>query len=139
MTIIVVTLIFVKSHIMEPELLQAATEFNANFLDKYPTVEQPFKQISDFSQILNKALLALPEHTEAINSVLTLLTNSNLEKFAEADLQKDTLQDKSGVEQESASQDATEIEQGANEAVYGDGGNLAGLKESVSRLIAALE
>ena len=102
---------------MNQELLEKAKQFEIDFLDPYPTVEEPSKLIADFAAYLNQYKLASTEHVDAINSVLILLTNSDLEKFAEAG----------------------EHVQGADQAVYGDKAYLAGLKEEVRKLITDIE
>lgn len=103
---------------MNEELLEKAKQFETDFLDKYPTVEQPSTLISNFALHLNEYKLASTEQGEAINSIWILLSNTDLEKFAEAG----------------------EVEKGSDEVVYGnENSNLAGLKELVRKLITNLE
>ena len=102
---------------MNQELLEKAKQFEIDFLNPYPTAKEPSKLLSDFAAYLNQYKLESTEHVETINSILILLTNSDLEKFAETG----------------------EPETGADEAVYGNKTYLAGLKEEVRKLITDIE
>ena len=102
---------------MNEELLEKAKQFEIGFLNKYPTVEQPSELISKFATSLNDYKSVSTEHGETINSIWILLSNRDLEKFAEAG----------------------KVEKGADEVVYGDKeANLAGLKELIRKLITDL-
>ena len=130
---------------MNEELRQRVKQFKADFLDRYPDVEQPLPMLADFAAYLNEVKTAstghgeMTQYGETIHSILVLLSNSDLERFANAGFKMDALTGSTeagngATGEHPDSGDADAIERGANEAVYGNA-DLAGLKGLVAKLI----
>lgn len=126
---------------MNDELRQRVKQFEADFLAKYPHVDQPLPLMAEFSAYLNEVKTASNEHGETIHSILVLLSNSDLERFADAGFKTSPLSEsgKGETGEHADSGDAAAIEAGANEAVNGnEAAGLAGLKGLVTKLIGEL-
>ncbi|WP_420147656.1 hypothetical protein [Spirosoma sp.] len=135
---------------MNKELLNAAKEFDDHFIDTFPNVTKPAKQISDFNLALNEFAQQSTEHRETIHFITVLLSNSDLEAFAAKDSQDarrtgyEQTADHRGQDDElskletQASIDDQDIITAARAVVDGSH-NEAGLKELVSKLIDDLE